>query len=345
MKQSTISIYIIALAAFTFISCGKKSEDMTPVQPGETIRFQDQAYKFSYKAPKAWAAESVPSTATSYYSDKASEVRFQKIYGGKTPEGEMGAKIEVGVLDGPTKEQAIEEFKKSFEGMKFAANEATTLENQPAVKISFTEGDVDDAFMGYRIYSNKDSVVTYFEAATFGKKRMEKYKAVFDTAEKSVKLGYVLKLTGKMDSATMAKLKEETKPSDNFVSYSGNGYTITYPDNFSIQATGKGAKFEGDWRGATIIVDVLPAGNNSDLGKLAAENAKNNYGGAGVSGGTVGGESAKVINYSQVAGVGSRAYLLLKGGNIYRITINWPKELESSFRPAFEKAVNSFKFK
>jgi hypothetical protein len=340
MKRTAISIYIIALAAFIAPGCGKKSEDMTPVQPGETTVFKDQVYKFSFKAPKAWVAESVPGATTGYYSSQGSEVRFQKF-----TEGDYGAKIEVGVRDGYTKEQAIEDFKKTFEGVTFKGPEPATLENLPALKISFTTGTGDDAYMGYRIYGNKDSVVTYFEASTFGQKRTDKYKAVFDMAEKSVTLGYVLKMTGgKMDSATIAKYKEEAKPSDNLTNYNGNGYSISYPDNFNIQATGKGVKFEGDWRGATISVDVFPS-NGSDLGKFAQENASKNYGGAAVGGGSVGSESAKVINYSPVAGVSSRAYFVAKGGNVYRITINWPKELESAFRPPFEKSVNSFKLK
>jgi hypothetical protein len=344
MKRNSISIYIIALAAILISSCGKKSEDMSPVRMDSTIVFQDQVYKFSFRAPKSWAVESVPSTATSYYSSQGAEVRFQKIYGGKNPEGEMGAKIEVGVLKGITKEQAIEDFKKSFEGIKFPAAEPAMLENQPALKITFSEGNMDDAFMGYRIYGNKDSVVTYFEAATFGKNRMNKYKAVFDTAEKSVKLGYEkLRMpAGKMDSATLAAYKEETKPSENFSNYNGNGYSISYPDNFNIQATSKGVKFEGGWTGATITVDVTPS-NGSSLDAYAGAAAKAL--GSSPSGGTVGGEAAKIVNYSAASSYGSRAYLLVKGANAYRVTINWPKELESSFKPAFEKAANSFKLK
>src|SRR5579872_1015625 len=236
MKQFANYIYIIVLAMIILPGCGKKSEDMTPVQPGETVVFKDQVFKFSFKAPKSWIAESVPGATTAYYSTQGSEVRFQKF-----TEGDYGAKVEVGVINGKTKEQAVEDFKKTFEGITFTGPVPATLDNQPALKINFSAPPGDDAYMGYRIYSNKDSVVTYFEASTFGTKRMEKYKAVFDTAEKSVTLGYVLNMTGgKIDSATMAKLKEETKPSESFSTYSGNGFSISYPDNFSAQNTGKG---------------------------------------------------------------------------------------------------------
>lgn len=338
MKQFAIRIYIIALASFSLASCGKKSEDMTPVQPGETVVFKDQVFKFSFKSPKSWVAESVPGDKTAYYSSQGSEVRFQKF-----TEGDYGAKIEVGARTEYTKEQAIEDFKKTFEGVTFKGPEPATLENLPALKISFTTGTGDDAYMGYRIYSNKDSVVTYFEAATFGQQRMDKYKSVFELAEKSVTLGYVRKITaGKMDSATLAQLKEETKPSENFANYNGSGYSISYPDNFNIQAGGKGVKFEGEWKGATISVDVTPS-NNATLDAYASAAAKAL--GGSPSGASIGGEAAKVINYAAAGGYGSRAYIIVKGANAYRITINWPKELESSFRPAFEKAANSFKLK
>ena len=339
MKRNVISIYIIGLAVILLSSCGKKSEDMSPVRVDSTMVFKDQVYKFSFKAPKSWVVESVPGATTSYYSSQGSEVRFQKF-----AEGEYGGKIEVGVRNGYTKEQAIEDFKKSFEGVTFKGPEPATLENLPALKISFTTGTGEDAYMGYRIYGNKDSVVTYFEASTFGQKRMDKYKAVFDSAEKSVTLGYEkLKMpAGKMDSATLAMYKEETKPSENFSNYNGNGYSISYPDNFNIQATSKGVKFEGGWTGATITVDVTPS-NGSSLDAYAGAAAKAL--GSSPSGGTVGGEAAKIVNYSAASSYGSRAYLLVKGANAYRITINWPKELESSFKPAFEKAANSFKLK
>jgi hypothetical protein len=337
MKRTVIQLYTIALAVIFFAGCGSKSEDMSPVKPGETVTFRDQVFKFTFKAPKAWVAESVPGVQTAYYSTQGSEVRFQKF-----TEGDYGGKIEVGARDGYTKEQWIEDFKKSFDGITFSAVTPVTVDNQPGLKITFTSGTGDDAYMGYRIYGNKDSVVTYFEASTFGQKRMDKYKAVFDDAEKSVTLGYVLKLGGKMDSATIAKLKEETKPSESFANFAGNGFSISYPDNFTPQNTGKGVKIEGDWKGATILVDVSPS-NNASLDAYASA-AATALGGS-PTGGSVGGESAKIINYSAAGGYGSRAYIVVKGSNAYRITINWPKELESSFRPAFEKAANSFKLK
>lgn len=329
---------IFSMLAFVIAGCGKKSEDMTPVQPGETVTFRDQVYKFTFKAPKTWVAESTPGQRTSYYSSQESEVRFQKF-----TEGTFGAMVEVGVKDGVTKETAIDEFSKSIEGVTFSKPEPSTLGGQPALKVTFNTGTDEDAYMGYRIYSNKDSIVTYFQAATFGTGRMAKYKPIFDLAESSVTLGYVLKLTGKIDSATMEQLKKEAAPSPNVSNYNGNGYSISYPENFNTQATSKGIKFEGDWKGATISVDVIPS-NGSTLDAFATAASKS-YGGAAATATTLSGQAAKMINYSVSSGYGSRAYLIVKGANAYRITINWPKEVENLFKSEFERAAMSFKLK
>src|SRR5579872_7354417 len=131
MKRTVIQLYTIALAVIFVAGCGKKSEDMSPVQPGETVVFRDQVYKFSFKAPKSWVAESVPGATTAYYSTQGSEVRFQKF-----TEGDYGAKIEVGVREGVTKEQEVESFKKSIEGnITFKGPDPVTIDGQPGLKV------------------------------------------------------------------------------------------------------------------------------------------------------------------------------------------------------------------
>jgi hypothetical protein len=336
---------LMMFLAVSFISCGSKEEDMTPVQPGETEVFKDQVYMFSFKAPKNWVAESTPGDRTSYYSSQAAEIAFQKVSEGGY-EGELGAKIEAGAKKGTTAEAALADYKANMEGLTFGNTEQTTLGGVPARKVTFTLGEDENAYMGYRIFTQKDSIVTYFEAASFGKKRMEKYKAIFELAETSVHPGYELNLKagGVLDSATIATLKEEAQPSDRMSTYNGSGFTISYPDNFNIRAAGKSVTFEGDWKGALIRVDAIPSGG-SDLTKFAEENSKKAYGGAAVTSATIGGQPAKVINYSTVAGVGSRAYFIMNGQTAYRITINWPKELEGAFKPAFEKSAASFQLK
>lgn len=337
--RNSIAFWALSLALLS--SCSKQSEDMTPVQPGETVTYKDLVYKFSFKAPKSWVAESQPGKKTSYYSSQAAIVRFQKF-----TEGEFGAKIEVGGEEHKTKEAALEEFKSIFEGVNFSNVENTTLGGEPALKIAFSQGADEDSYSGYRIFTDKDSLLTYFEASSFGEKRMAKYRPVFELAEKSVVPGHVIKIVGgKLDSASEAAMIEDMKPSDTYAAYNGNGFTIQYPNNFNVQGSNKGVVIKGERQDATIQVDLVAEGDGIELAKFADENAKKAYRGASVQNGTVGGAAAKIINYSFVSSAASRAYFVQAGKRVYRITINWPVALESSYKPAFEKAAQSFKAK
>ncbi len=340
----------ISIAAFIFCAllvmnalsgCGKKTEDMTPVQPGETVTVKDEVKKFSFKAPKAWVAEAQPGKKTSYYSSASAKTRFQNF-----TDGDFGARIEVGVEEGKTKEQALEAYKQNLEGVTFGATEQTTLGGQPAVKLTFTQGKEEDGYAGYRIFADHDSLMTYFDASSFGPSRMAKYKPVFELAEKSVVLAHVIKMTGgKLDSASEAALMEDIKPSETFSTYNGSGYSVEYPNNFNIRASAKGVVIKGERNDATLQVDLLDNAGGADLGKFVDENSKKIYRGAAVSGATIGGQPAKVINYSFVSSAGSRAYFIAKGKMVYRVTINWPTSLESSYKPILEKAAGSFKLK
>jgi hypothetical protein len=318
-----------------FTSCSKKEEDMTPVQPGETVIYQDMAYRFSFKAPKSWVVESTPGKTTTYYSSPATETRFQKF-----TEGDYGARVGAGVLEKSTKEGAAEQFKQSMEGVTFKGPENATLGGQPALKIVYSS-EGEDGLSGYRIFTDKDSLVTFFDAATFGEKRMKKYAPVFDLSEKSVQPAMVLKMTnGKPDSASMNAMMESMKPSETMSTYTGNGFTIQYPDNFHASPVSGGVSIMGERQDAMVRVDVSPVPAGVDLNKYVEENAKKSYKGAAASNASLGGQPAKVIT----TGYG-KVYFVMQGQKAYRVTVAWPSSLESSFRPGLEKSVQTFKLK
>lgn len=336
-KFSYPLLFVFTLAVLS--SCAK-DEDMTPVQPGETVTYKDMVFKFSFKAPKAWSVESQPGRRTTYYTSQGAITRFSKF-----TEGDYGARIEVGAEENTTKEIAADAYKNSIEGVTFTGPEATTLGGLPAVKYSYkVEGGDEDGYVGYRVFTDQDSVMTYFDAATFGDKRMAKYRPVFDLAEKSVTAAYVMKAGAPLDSTAVARMNEEMRPSDAMATYNGPNFSILYPDNFSAGGTGRGVAIKGERNDATIQVDVLPS-KGTDLAKIVDENAKQVYKGAPVSNATVGGQAGKVVNYSFDASVRSRAYFTLKGTNLYRITVNWPVAMDAAYRPAFERSVASFKIK
>lgn len=319
--------------------CAKKEEDMTPVNPGETRTYKDNVVNFSFKAPKAWVVEPVPSKSTFAYSTAAAETRFQKF-----TEGDYGARVGVGAIDGQTKEMALDQFKQSMENVNYGSPKNTTLGGLPAVKITYSVSD-EDGLNGYRIFADKDSLVTYFDAATFGANRMKKYAQVFDLAEKSVQPAFKYKIkNGQLDSASLNAMMESMKPSESFTTYEGNGYSIQYPDNFHANGIAKGVQIQGERPDAVVRVEALQAPQGVDLNAFVAENAAKAYRGASAQNLTLGGKPAKMISYGAQGAV-ARAYFVMNGQTVYRLTVSWPTAQEAAFRPALEKSVQSFKLK
>lgn len=333
------SLILIAVAVGALSSCGKKEEDMTPVNPGETRAYKDNVLNFSFKAPKAWVVEPVPGKSTFAYSSAATETRFQKF-----TEGDYGARVGVGAIEGSTKEQAVDLFKQSMENVNYGNAETTTLGGLPAVKVTYSVAD-EDGLNGYRIFADKDSIVTYFDAATFGANRMKKFGQVFDLAEKSVQPAFKYKIkNGQLDSASLSAMMESMKPSETFATYEGSGYTIQYPDNFHANGIAKGVQIQGERPDAVVRVEALQAPQGVDLNAFVAENAAKAYRGAAVQSLSLSGKPAKMISYGAQGAV-ARAYFVMSGQTVYRITVSWPTSQEAAFRPALEKSVQSFKLK
>ncbi len=339
LKPSSI---ILLLAAASIIGCSKKEESMAPVQPGEMVTYTDLVFHFSFKAPKSWAVESTPGNRTTYYSSPSTETRFQNF-----TEGDMGARIEVGAMEHSTKEQEANNFKQSMSGVNFTGPTPDTLGGQPAIRIDYSQPDDPNGLTGYRIFTDKDSLVTYFDAATFGAKRMTKYGAIFDLSKQSVQPGFVMKITnGKYDSASMQAMMQQMQPSSTFSTYNGSGFSIQYPDNFSATGiSGGGVEIKGERADAMVRVDANTIQKGITLDKYVSDNAQKTYHGAAVQKTSVGGQAAQMVSYGS-AGATARAYFIM--GNpttIYRITVSWPNSLESAFRPALEKSVQSFHLK
>ncbi|HET6401282.1 MAG TPA: hypothetical protein VFH95_07775 [Candidatus Kapabacteria bacterium] len=332
------SYFILFLAVLA--GCAKK-EDMTPVQPGEMVTYTDLVFHFNFKAPKNWVAESVPGSKTTYYSTPSTETRFQNF-----TEGDMGARIEVGVFEHSTKEKAANDFKQSMSNVTFTGPTPDSLGGLPALRIDYSLSGDENGLVGYRIFTDKDSLVTYFDAATFGAQRMAKYAPIFDPSKASVQPAFVLKITnGKYDSASMAAMMQQMEPSSTFSTYNGSGFTIQYPDNFSASPMSGGVEIKGERADAMVRVDANTVQKGITLDKYVSDNAQKTYHGAAVQKTSVGAASAQMVSYGS-AGATARAYFIMPNPTtIYRITVSWPNSLESAFRPALEKSVQSFKAK
>ncbi len=336
------SSLILVLAIAVLAGCAKK-EDMTPVQPGEMVTYTDLALHFSFKAPKSWMAESTPGDQTTYYSTPSTETRFQNL---NSNEGDLGARVQVGAKEHSTKEAAAAEFQQGYGGITFTGPTPDTLGGLPAIRLDYSVTGDQNGLTGYRIFTDKDSIVTYFDAATFGAARMAKYAPIFDLSKASVQPAFPLKITnGKYDSASMQAMMQQMEPSSTFSTCSGSGFSIQYPDNFTASGiSGGGVEIKGERADAMVRVDANTVQKGITLDKYVNDNAQNTYHGASVQNTSVGGASARVISYGS-AGATARAYFVMSGQTIYRITVSWPNSLETAFRPGLEKSVQSFKAK
>lgn len=345
MKRSLLAFFpILALSVLT--GCGDKT-DSGPVKVKKYDQFSDEILKFSVRYPADWAKGIQPGAQAVFYTESAISNGFTQY----EPNGQKGAKIDVGSMPGGQEvmDKSIETLKEPFTDPKvFQAPEQTTLNGMPATKLSYSF-DVDDTkFTAERYYVLKDSVVSYIETAVIG--NYSDYKSVFDTALASFKPGAIAMRAVAASDSTGAKQDTDLvePPSTTMKSYGGKFFSIDYPSNFAPGTAGGGGSlsstnFSGARNDSYFQIDVIdPKG--MELQAIVDQN-KRNYGGRAASATTVGGQKAFVFNYSGGKDVASRAYFVLAGGRLYRITVNWFRPQQELYLAAFDKAIGSFRAK
>lgn len=342
-----LSIILPALALTTVVvGCGDKNESKPVTVTGYT-EYADPVLKFAVRHPQGWASSPQQGAFAAFYSSS-------QLYDGFTqfePKGERGAKILVGAVLGGEQamDSAIIELKdKTFEPGVVKGPEAATLNGLTAKKLSYTFPLDETTFTAERWYVVNGDVVSFIETAVIG--NYADYAAVFDSARASFRPGMVAAAPTPSDT-TAGAVRDSIvvdPPSSTMKTHNGQGYGISYPDNFSATSAGAGGtkasnRFMGARVDSYVQIDVIdPQGLTLD--KIVADN-KPKYGGRSASPTTVGGQKAFVFSYTGGKDVSSRAYFVLGKGNLYRITMNWYKPQENLYQPAFEKMLSSFKLK
>ena len=338
--------YILpVLAVLVLAGCGaeKKAE---PAEVQELVMYTDGTMNFGIKYPSNWQKAIATGSQAAFYSDNSVVNRFIAY----DAEGPAGAKVQVVVkpLAG-TLDEAAEAEKAPFASDVYSAAENTTVAGVPGKKISYGFDLGDGKFMGEKYIAAKDSFLTVVSFEAFGG-TYDALRPKFEEMLQSVQLAYRAEAPA-VDTTTAASTTpaDTFKPSPTTRVYKGNGFTIDIPDNFSgAPASAKGALSATRFKGVggpadcTIQVDVLDASKQKNLDKIAEQN-KDVYKTSPVQT-TVGGQKAYYFNYSLRGDAGSRAYFVVRGDKLYRITLNWYKPEQSLYLPAFEKAIASFKF-
>lgn len=328
------------LSAILFGCGGAKKAEPVAITGLET--FKDESLGFGLKYPSNWMLRKQSgSQAVAFSSNNAIE-RFSKY----DADGIAGAKISITAIktDGKPLDQVVAD-SKEFTAESYSAPEKVTIDGTRGTKLGCSFDLTDGKFQSEKYFAMKDSMyVTIVELSAFGS-TFDSYRKNFDEIIASITLATApAPKEVKIDTVS----SEPAPPSETMRSISGNGFSISVPDNFTgarttVKGTLASASYVGDRRDCTIQVDVFDASKQKNLDKIVADN-KARYKATSTNATTLGGAKAYSINYSFVKDVNSRVYFTIKNDKMFRVTLNWFKPKESSYLPIFEKSVSSFKF-
>lgn len=334
----------IALGAMlTIASCTKKVE-VPPITGLDT--YDDKVANFSLQYPKNWKATQEAGKSVAYYSNEQILERFN----GNNAYGEMeisGAKIGVTItkLEAPlTNLDSVINNTKIFEDPTiYAPLQDVTLDGVKAKRLSYAVKYEDGEFKGERYFAMKDSTaLTIIEFEAFGGS-FDQLHPKFEEILKSTKLAYFKPVTR---DTTGGKPAEPFKASETLAPYDGSGFSISYPNNFSAKNVGGGTQFQGIGGPSDCIINisVADASKQGNLTSIINQNKKL-YKAESSTNTKLDGNDAAYIEDSPVKDVRRRTYFSVKGGKLYKVTLQWFKPEQEFFLPVFEKSLASFKFK
>lgn len=336
-------VLLAAGAVCTIAACSKKVE-VPPITGLDT--YDDKVANFSIQYPKNWKAAQEAGKSVTYYSNDQILERFN----GNNAYGEMeisGAKMGVTVtkLEAPLSNlDSVITNSKIFEDPTiYAPLQEVQLDGVKAKKLSYAVKYEDGEFKGEKYFALKDSTaLTIIEFEAFGGS-FDQLKPRFDEVLKAVKLAYFKPVV--RDTAG-GKPAEVFKASETLASYDGAGFSISYPNNFSAKNVGGGTQFQGIGGPSDCIINVsvADASKQGNLTSIINQNKKL-YKAESSTNTKLDGNDAAYIEDTPVKDVRRRTYFSVKGGKLYKVTLQWFKPEQEFYLPVFEKSLAAFKFK
>jgi hypothetical protein len=353
MKQTLLKAIPVLAIAVIMSGCGGK-EESAPVTVSSYTEYSDPVLKFAVRYPEGWKQTASQGKQVAFVSSS----RVYDAFATFEPQGELGAKIEVGggPGDDAAVDNSIQELRSTFtDASVLKGPEATTLNGMPAKKVSYSFDVGEVKFTVERFYVAKDSMMTYLETGVMG--NFANYATVFDSVRASFRPAQPLQpaagSTMPVDTTGGAVQPKDSDlveaPAADMKSYSGSHFSISYPSNFEQGSAGaKGAMasvmFSGARNDSYFQVDVIAPPEGLDLDKIAEQNKKA-YGGRAGTPTSVGGQKGYVFSYNPGKNVTSRAYFTMANNKLYRITMNWFTPQANLYQDAFQKALGSFRAK
>jgi hypothetical protein len=330
MKRLFILVFCFVISGIVFISCTQKP-DLQPV--GKLKTYTDKAMGFTLQYPENWFGKPT-AMGFAVFTKKADIQRFYQY----ETKGAPGAKIDFSYMkiDSVPIEKIFDKYKK-FTPEYYSKPESVTIDGVKGWKINYEFELEDGLFKGEAYWAAKDAgtvSVIIFEAFSSG---FATYKPTFDEIIKTVKLA----TTPELRKDTITQIVEADPPSQTLKFVTGDGYGISIPENFERE---KGA-YIGQRRGDCYIrVDVIDASKQSNVEKIAND-SKPNFPGAGETKSiNLAGVKGMRLSYQPSKQVKGEITFVVKDKKLFRITINWFTGEEASYKPVFQKCVETFKF-
>lgn len=339
MKKFSLIIPSLILTLIIFNSCNGKKQ-IVEIEDLDT--YNDPSLDFSIKYPKNWAIQKYPGDRFLAFSSKTVIKRFRTF----EPEGEPGAKIELLVVQLP-ENQTIDSVisKKMFTPETYSKPEKITIDGVEGIKETYQFPLADGLFQGEIYYAQKDTnVVTVISFEAFGE-TFTQYKPWFKQILNSVRLASLPQIS----RDTIRKVIEAPPPSENLVTYSGDGFSIKIPDNFDVRNPKvpnalKSYQYIGERRlDCDIRIDIFDASKQNNLDKIVDDN-KSKHKNVNPIATTFGGEKAYFFEYAPVTNVKSKVYYTIHNNKLFRVTVNWFIGEEKLYKQIFDKTIASFKF-
>lgn len=329
---------LVALASTLIIGCGPKAD---PVPIDDLKLHKDEIRNFEILLPSNWIIQKVPGELLVATTSRESARRFLNFQ-----QGPAGAKIELRVAPVDSTrvlDTVIKNMKLTFkDGLdRYVGPEETTLGGRKAKKLTVEFFQKDGNYNSEAYFVEHDSTITVLQLSAFGS-TFGDYREAFDKIIASVKVGQRPKV---VEAPKDTVKRGPEPPSDTLRPVAGPDYTLEIPKNFqgsrtTTSGTISSMSFAGSRLDCTIQIDVFDASKQNNLSKILDQN-KDKYGGAAATMTTLSGQKAGYFSYNPVANVSSRAYFMVKGDRMYRITLNWFKPEQNVYLPLFERVLKT----
>ena len=321
------------LSMLLLSGCGGQKK-MEPVSVGEMETYKDPAFGFQIQHPKGWVVNAEVGRAAFY---NAPDV--DKKFLDPTSVGAIGVEIAVAVTKIPDPAGAIKKWRddRIAENYQLQADQSVTVAGKQATKTPYAANyGKNNVIYGHHIFVPADSILYDLSFSGFGD-YYNAYNAVFEASLNSFQL-----------PKPVEPGRDVTLPSEAFSEYDAKLFTFQYPDNFNSTNPPKGKDevvvgLRGQRQDCNIVMDVFGA-QGLTVDKVFEQN-RSKYKGATQGKANVGGQPALTLTLSAAKDVERRVYFVVRNDKVIRITLDWYKPQRTEYLAAYEKVVNSIKFK